>query len=776
MSNAEPFKQDMRRDGIEPPATIIMDGRKYRFHVKGDKPGSKNGWYKYYGNAGSYGCFKRGIVKKWRCRTLQSLTTKDKIGYNAEIEKGKRQHDEEQELLHAKCREKASSIWESANKNGIEEHSYSVRKGIKPSIARTTKNGKLVIPVRDINWLLHGLQFISKDGTKKFMSNTAKRGNFALLGKRQDITSELLICEGWATGCSLRQATKLPVVVAFDAGNLKAVAEAWRHMFLKIKIIIAGDDDHATKGNPGRIKATEAAKAVKGIPVFPDFVDASGKTDFNDMHQEQGLSAVKSLIMDACSSYLGISDESAKDKSNLDTALEIVDGIKVFLDQYGEPFVFHDGHCSSLKSREIRALISREIYASTKKAPKQSNLTEVLATLESKALFEGEKIELHLRIAWHKNFIWYDLGNKMAVRVGRKGWEIVDAPVLFRRYSHQQEQVTPIKGGNAWQLFDFLNIAKKHQLETLVLLISYLVPDIAHPIFHPHGAQGSGKTTLCKLIKRLIDPSSLEVIFMPRDKNELIRQINRHHVPLFDNMSRLDYEQSDILCMSCTGGGIAKRVLYTDDDDRIYNFMRCIGLNGVNLLVTKPDILDRTMLIELERISPSERKLEAQLWREFNDAKPEILGGMFDTLTKAKAIFPSVKLAELPRLADFAKWGYAIAEALEKGLGKQFIADYQANVRRQNAEVLQSNNLCLAVTQFMRAREQWEGTVKTAYELLHQIVEPSKTDDTFPRDPKNLRKNLAYIQTTLAESEHITYRVSAKAKKDGYHIEFMKHK
>ena len=475
-------------------------------------------------------------------------------------------------------------------------------------------------------------------------------------------------------------------------------------------------------------------------------------------------------------SNLGILDDPAKDQSNLDTALEIVDGINVFLDQYGEPFVFHDGHCSSLKSREIRALISREIYSSTKKAPKQSNLTEVLATLESKALCEGEKIELHLRIAWHKNFIWYDLGNKMAVRVGRKSWEIVDAPVLFRRYSHQQEQVTPIKGGNAWHLFDFLNISKKHQLETLVLLISYLVPDIAHPIFHPHGAQGSGKTTLCKLIKRLIDPSSLEVIFMPRDKNELIRQINRHHVPLFDNMSRLDYEQSDILCMSCTGGGIAKRVLYTDDDDRIYNFMRCIGLNGVNLLVTKPDILDRTMLIELERISPSERKLEAQLWREFNDAKPEILGGMFDTLTKAKAIFPSVKLAELPRLADFAKWGYAIAEALEKGLGKQFIADYQANVRRQNAEVLQSNNLCLAVTQFMRAREQWEGTVKTAYELLHQIVEPSKTDDTFPRDPKNLRKNLAYIQTTLAESEHITYRVSAKAKKDGYHIEFMKHK
>ena len=94
----------------------------------------------------------------------------------------------------------------------------------------------------------------------------------------------------------------------------------------------------------------------------------------------------------------------------------------------------------------------------------------------------GEKLILHNRIALRDGYIWYDLGDGNAVKIGRKLWEIVTAPPLFRRYGHQQVQVTPKAGGNPWRLFDFLNIAKTHRLETLVLLISYLIPDIAHPI------------------------------------------------------------------------------------------------------------------------------------------------------------------------------------------------------------------------------------------------------------------------------------------------------
>ena len=241
-------------------------------------------------------------------------------------------------------------------------------------------------------------------------------------------------------------------------------------------------------------------------------------------------------------------------------------------------------------------------------------------------------------------------------------------------------------------------------------------------------------------------------------------------------MSKLDSEMSDVLCVASTGGSFAKRALFTDDDDCIYNFKRCIGLNGINLLVTKPDLLDRTVLLHVQRIADDKCKTEAEIESQFEKIKPEILGGMFDALAEAMAIFPSVDLKKLPRMADFAKWGYSIAEALGKGQGEQFIADYGANVNRQTAEVLRNNSLCLAVTLFMRNKSFWEGTVQTAFALLSQKVDVSKTDSTFPPDSKNLRRHLERIEAILAGAEGIMYRFSERPKKDGFHIEFTKNR
>jgi len=473
--------------------------------------------------------------------------------------------------------------------------------------------------------------------------------------------------------------------------------------------------------------------------------------------------------------FLDIPGERPRKESVLDTALGFIENaIPVFLDENGEPFGLVNKHCLPLKGREIKSQILQKTREATGKTLKQGDVNEVLATLESKAIIEDERRELHNRIALFNGNIWYDLGDGMSVKVMPSAWEIVEAPPLFRRYGHQQVQVRPKTGGDPMKLFRFLNIKKAHRLETMVLLISYLIPDIAHPIFHPHGAQGSGKSTLCKMIKKLLDPSSLGVLLVPRDRQELIRLISRHHIPIFDNMSKLDSDMSDVLCMACTGGGVVRRVLYTDDEDNIVSLRRCCGLNGINLLISKPDLLDRTMLLRLERIPPEKRRVEAKMWQEFEKAMPEILGGMFDVLARAFDIHPQVDLDQLPRLADFATWGYAIGEALEEGKGKEFLVAYRANVRRQNEEVIKNNSLCLAVKILMRSERQWEGTVKMAFVELSKIAVPIKSDPTFPADAKNLRRHLERIQTTLAESENITYRVSDKAKKDGYHITFTK--
>lgn len=469
-----------------------------------------------------------------------------------------------------------------------------------------------------------------------------------------------------------------------------------------------------------------------------------------------------------------VKQERQEHKSQPETALELVDDLRVFHDEKMDSYCYLKGNCYRIRSTEIRMYISHIYYRATGKTINSNSLNEVLSALEGKARFEGKMHKLSVRVASKGEYIYYDLGNGRAVKTGVDGWRIVKAPPLFRRFNHQKSQVDPVAGGNPMKLFDFINIPKKHHLETLVTVISYLVAGIAHPIFHTHGPKGSAKSTSCDILKLIIDPSSLDRISSTTDRAEVIRQFSKHYMPVFDNVSKISSDFSDLLCMASTGGGMSKRTLYTDDDDHIYNFMICCVINGINLLVTKPDLLDRTILLHLARIKAADRKEENSHMLEFKAALPEILGGMFDVLSKAMAKYPKVSLDKLPRMADFAKWGYAIAEALGKGKGKQFLLDYQENIKRQNSEVLHNNSLCLSVTRLMDSHNEWKGTVKKAYDELRSIADPSKNDKTFPPDSKNLRRYLASIQSTLIESENITYKFLEKRKSDGYHVIFIK--
>jgi hypothetical protein len=236
----------------------------------------------------------------------------------------------------------------------------------------------------------------------------------------------------------------------------------------------------------------------------------------------------------------------------------------------------------------------------------------------------------------------------------------------------------------------------------------------------------------------------------PRDAAQLVQIIAHHHICLFDNISILPGWMSDILAQACTGGGFSKRQLYTDDDDIIYRVKRCIGLNGINLMISKPDLMDRSILLNLDRIDPTRRIEEAVLWQKFEEERPHILGGIFDILAKAVAIYPEVKPVCLHRMADFTRWGFAVAEALG-GLGEKFLIAYGGNIESQNEEVVQGNTLAQAVLTFMDDKGKWEGYIKEAFTKFQEIANPSKYDKTFPGDAKNLRRHLERIKTTLSE-------------------------
>ena len=453
--------------------------------------------------------------------------------------------------------------------------------------------------------------------------------------------------------------------------------------------------------------------------------------------------------------------------------VQIVNGHDLFHDQHDEACIFIKNEVITIRSRRFKSFLSKQYYRAQNAVPRNEALKQAINTIEGMALHDGKKIDLHNRIALYNNFIWYDLGNGQVVKITKSGWTILPSPILFKRYSHQQKQPKPLKGGDPKKVFEFLNIAEEHELLVLVYIVSCFIPDIPHPIFHPHGSQGAGKTTSFKVIKRLCDPSTIETLITPRDMNILVQTIAHHHICLFDNLSKIPPWMSDILCIACTGGGFSKRQLYTDDEDIIYQVKRCIGINGINLLTSRADLMDRSILLPLKRIGQSQRKEEVELWRKLEKAKPGILGGIFDTLAKAKAKYPKVKLKRRPRMADFARWGCAIAEAL--GYKKEaFLEAYQANIDRQNEEVVQNSTLAQAVIKLMDDNDEWEGTIKEADTKLRAIANPDYCDWSFPKTSRMLRSYLERIRANLMEYG-ITFEIGERTNV-GFPIKFLKEK
>ena len=317
------FKQSMRNVGIEPPDEIIADSVLHRFTITGDLARSDNGWYVLHSDepaAGAFGCWKRGISETWSGKTYQTMTPAEKAAYTAKMEAMKRQREEERERIQAECRKWCADTWNKA-KDATNENGYLKRKGVNAYGLKSFKDS-LLVPVQYMEGIIHGLQFIAPDGTKKFKTGTSKTGHFFKIGAPKENT--IIISEGYATGASIHQTTGHAVVIAFDSGNLLSVAQVFRAMYPDMKIIIAADDDHTTDGNPGLTKATEAAQAVNGllaVPAFPDNRDPE-VTDFNDLFRLAGMEAVNVCIEAAAiPSPVPVGDNSEQ-TSQLDAAIQ----------------------------------------------------------------------------------------------------------------------------------------------------------------------------------------------------------------------------------------------------------------------------------------------------------------------------------------------------------------------------------------------------------------------------------------------------------------------
>ncbi len=268
------FRDAMRNAGLETDAAIIADGRLHRIHIEGDKRESKNGWYCFHDDglpAGAFGSWK-GSSQTWCAKPDRTLTPDEREANQKRYAKARRERDEQQQREYERARRKAAAIW--AQSERCDTHPYLARKGIGAHGVKLYK-GRLVIPARDANGILHTLQFIDGEGKKLFLSGGRKRGCYFGIGKPCPPAGQgstvLCIAEGFATAASIHEATGYAVAVAFDADNMQPVAQALRAKFPAIRIILCADNDQFTPGNPGLNKATRAARTIGALVACPEF-------------------------------------------------------------------------------------------------------------------------------------------------------------------------------------------------------------------------------------------------------------------------------------------------------------------------------------------------------------------------------------------------------------------------------------------------------------------------------------------------------------------------
>ncbi|MGA2418191.1 MAG: hypothetical protein ABSF55_03065 [Candidatus Staskawiczbacteria bacterium] len=442
-----------------------------------------------------------------------------------------------------------------------------------------------------------------------------------------------------------------------------------------------------------------------------------------------------------------------KKKTELLIDLAHENDAELFYDQYKDAFILLNinGQNKILKVRsgEFKKWLAHQFWKNRGEAASNDVLGNAINTLEGEALY-GQESKMHrlsIRITEHENRIWFDLGNAKAVCIDKTGWKIIEnPPILFRQLNHQENQVEPKKSGNILQVLEFLNLKpsenpekiSEQQLLFIVSLVSKFIPGFPHPIDVFHGAQGSGKTTASKIVKELADPSIIKSLALSKDLREFVQTCSHHWFIALDNINSLSNELSDALCRVITGSGFSKRELFSDDSDIIYNFMHCIAINGINLAPQKADLLDRCLILELERIKKF--RDEKKFWGKFKETKAELLGAIFDIVVKALGHIDSAPNCEFMRLQDFGQWGCAISLALGYS-AEDFLTAFKNNVALQNREALDSSSVAQAIILFMENRDEWRGTSDQLLVELNRVANQIASDAAIDTRSKYWPKN-----------------------------------
>ncbi|RYG57799.1 hypothetical protein EON80_27840, partial [bacterium] len=365
----------------------------------------------------------------------------------------------------------------------------------------------------------------------------------------------------------------------------------------------------------------------------------------------------------------------------------------------------------------------------------------VLGVLQGRAMFEGVVREAPTRVQQLDGRIYIDLCNEdwEVVEIGEDidmGWRIIqNPPVAFRRAKGMEALPTPVRGGKWKELQHLLSLEGENWVLAVSWMLMALRPSPSHypmpyPVLAVHGEQESGKSTLCKMIRTLIDPNFTTLLgTSTRDEEELMIRAKNSYVVGFDNLSKMPQWMNDAICSLVTEGSFAKRTLYANHEEELFKSQRPVILNGINENLGKPDFRRRVVKLILPAREESEKREEVEHWAEFHSVWPRVLGLLCDAICFAQINLPAVELPHRRGLVDFAKWVTAAEPMLPWPLG-QFSDAYLVNQQKAIEAAIEADSFTLAIIDYIDDRTWFKGTVGDFRSELGRFV-----DDSVLREP-----------------------------------------
>lgn len=286
--------------------------------------------------------------------------------------------------------------------------------------------------------------------------------------------------------------------------------------------------------------------------------------------------------------------------------------------------------------------------------------------------------------------------------------------------------------------------------DTVMLLVAWLIgcmrPEGPYPVLTISGEQGSGKSTILRLMRRIFDPHALDMRTPPEDQRDLQAMVRNSFILAFDNVSFVSNKMSDALCVISTGTGAqGGRALYTNAEESAVRVCRPVAMNGIPDVVERGDLVDRSIHVHLPKIDPTERRDDHEFWEAFNKDHAKLLGALMNAALIATQNYANVKLAEKPRMSAFAVWVVAAEQALGWPEGK-LMAIYKANRSVAENQLMEFNGVASAMLRMMEKQKEFSGTYS---DLIAQLEMHSGPRESMPKSSHGFAAELRRVRPAL---------------------------